>query len=55
MKTENTCTFHQKRSIVYILILFAASLAVVWWMKYTTPTPEIIDLNIATTEQKSNL
>lgn len=55
MKTENTYPFHQKHWILYILILFAASLAVVWWIQHTTPQPEIIDLNIATTQQKSNL
>ena len=51
MKTENIHPFHPKLSIVYVLILFAISIGVIWWTQYTTPKPEIIDPYIATTEQ----
>lgn len=55
MKSQETHPFHQKLLVVYILILFATSIGVIWWTQRTTPKPEIIDPNIATTEQIEKL
>ncbi len=55
MKTQDSNPFHRKLSIIYILILFATLLGGIWWTRHNTRKPEIIDPNIATTEQTKKL
>ena len=55
MKIQDTNPFHQKLSIAYIIMLFITLLVSIWWTRRTTPKPEIIDLNIANTEQTNNV
>ncbi|MDJ0775642.1 MAG: hypothetical protein QNJ49_19825 [Mastigocoleus sp. MO_167.B18] len=55
MKTQDTNPFHQKLSIAYIIMLFLTLLVSIWWTRRTTPKPEIIDPNIANTEQTNNV